>query len=221
MHASDFQAAIDAWARAIDASPSNYIYRRRIQQYGPRLDKPYPFYDWIAEARDALRKRGAVVPNLVVEPEGSELATPLRKRDLAEADDREPDAKHAIAVDELAIAVDSVVAPNPVHPGSSFRLYWKLRANEGVKLDSESGPPIAWLVLPHGITTTRRKRSANPLTPSCTTAERTIEYELLVSPVRSTLHLSGRIDAPRCVALPRQITRSACVRAPYERRRYA
>src|SRR5690606_28567918 len=54
----DFQAAVDAWSRALDIDPNNYIWRRRIQQFGPRLPKPYPFYDWIEEARAAIVARG-------------------------------------------------------------------------------------------------------------------------------------------------------------------
>ena len=37
----DFQAAIDAWCRALELDPNQYIWRRRIEQYGPRLTKPY------------------------------------------------------------------------------------------------------------------------------------------------------------------------------------
>src|SRR5262249_51755179 len=43
----DFQKALIAWQDALDLNADQYIWRRRIQQYGPRLDKPYPFYDWI------------------------------------------------------------------------------------------------------------------------------------------------------------------------------
>lgn len=42
---SDFFMAINHWAKALELDPNQYIWRRRIQQYGPRLDKPYPFYD--------------------------------------------------------------------------------------------------------------------------------------------------------------------------------
>ena len=54
----DFQAAIDTWGRALDLDPNQYIWRRRIQQYGPRLDKPYAFYDWIEAAEKDLHARG-------------------------------------------------------------------------------------------------------------------------------------------------------------------
>src|SRR5262249_21356811 len=47
----DFQAAIDAWNEALQLEPNRYIWRRRIQQYGPRLDQPYAFFDWVEQAR--------------------------------------------------------------------------------------------------------------------------------------------------------------------------
>lgn len=74
----DFQAAVDAWAAALAIDPNHYIYRRRIQQYGPRLDKPYPFYDWVGEARTAIRARGETPVELAAEPIGAELAAPAR-----------------------------------------------------------------------------------------------------------------------------------------------
>ena len=57
----DFQMAVEHWGKALDIDPNQYIWRRRIQQYGPRLDKPYSFYDWVGEARReimALAARG-------------------------------------------------------------------------------------------------------------------------------------------------------------------
>jgi tetratricopeptide (TPR) repeat protein len=56
--AEDFRRAVDHWARALDINPNQYIWRRRLQQYGPREEKPYPFYDWIDEARRDIRTRG-------------------------------------------------------------------------------------------------------------------------------------------------------------------
>ena len=44
---SDFQRAVGHWTYALSQDPNHYIWRRRIQQYGPRLTKPYPFYDWV------------------------------------------------------------------------------------------------------------------------------------------------------------------------------
>jgi len=74
----DFLAAIEAWQKGLASDPSQYIWRRRIQQYGPRLDKPYSFYDWVTEAQADLVKRGERVLPLVAAISGAERARPLR-----------------------------------------------------------------------------------------------------------------------------------------------
>ncbi len=56
--ANDFQHAIDCWRKALALNPGQYIWRRRIQQWGPRLDKPYPFFDWVNQACTEIQKRG-------------------------------------------------------------------------------------------------------------------------------------------------------------------
>ena len=54
----DFRRAVSHWSAALRREPNNYIWRRRIQQYGPRLAKPYSFYDWLPGARADVRERG-------------------------------------------------------------------------------------------------------------------------------------------------------------------
>ena len=49
-----------------------------MQQYGPRLDKPYAFYDWIDAARSELLARGETPIPLKVEPSGAEIAKPIK-----------------------------------------------------------------------------------------------------------------------------------------------
>lgn len=78
--ADDFQKAIECWHRALALNPSQYIWRRRIQQWGPRLDKPYPFFEWVEQAQAEIRERGEkpvalpvpVIPAAVPSGEGSE-----------------------------------------------------------------------------------------------------------------------------------------------------
>ncbi|NNF06460.1 MAG: hypothetical protein HKN21_06845, partial [Candidatus Eisenbacteria bacterium] len=65
---ADFAKAVHHWTRALEIDPNNYIFRRRLQQYGPRLDKPYPFYDWVIEAREEITERGEEPLALVTEP---------------------------------------------------------------------------------------------------------------------------------------------------------
>ena len=89
----DFQAAIDAWGRALELDPNQYIWRRRIEQYGPRLAKPYAFYDWIVQARAEISRRGETPIPLTVEPYGSELAGPVRDIRAEAAAPIEPDPK--------------------------------------------------------------------------------------------------------------------------------
>lgn len=68
---SDFRDAVTMWGLALDCDPNQYIWRRRIQQYGPRLDKPYPFYDWVPTAEAVIRKRGETPIVLPVRPGGA------------------------------------------------------------------------------------------------------------------------------------------------------
>ncbi|MFQ5677507.1 MAG: hypothetical protein ACE5G1_16580, partial [bacterium] len=75
----DFQAAVENWVKALEIDPNQYIWRRRIQQYGPRLDKPYPFYDWVPKARREIKERGERPVELLVEPGGAEYARPVRQ----------------------------------------------------------------------------------------------------------------------------------------------
>lgn len=72
----DFQRAVEEWSAAREIDPNQYIWRRRIQQYGPRLDKPYRFYDWVARARKGIAARGETPVPLAVEPAGAEIAHP-------------------------------------------------------------------------------------------------------------------------------------------------
>jgi tetratricopeptide (TPR) repeat protein len=74
----DFQSAVESWGRALALDPNQYIWRRRIEQYGPRLTKPYAFYDWVEQAKAEILRRGETPARLSVEPYGSELAGPLK-----------------------------------------------------------------------------------------------------------------------------------------------
>ena len=76
---SDFEQAVLNWDKALALDPNQYIFRRRIQQYGPRQTKPYPFYDWIPRATEEITKRGDEPLKLTVALSGAETARPLRR----------------------------------------------------------------------------------------------------------------------------------------------
>ncbi|MFQ5749116.1 MAG: hypothetical protein ACE5H3_06625 [Planctomycetota bacterium] len=158
--AGDFQQAVAAWTHALTLDPANYIWRRRIQQYGPRLEKPYPFYDWIAQARKDLRARGETPAPLVAEPIGSEIAHPARRFAAAQAGSApapvEPDPQGKLLRDEKGLVQpEIVIAPDPVQPGHSARIYVYLRPSRRLRahFDPEGGtvqlqlkPPKGWQV---------------------------------------------------------------------------
>lgn len=154
----DFQKAIEHWVRALDLDPNQYIFRRRIQQYGPRLDKPYPFYDWVPEARKAILARGETPVELRVEPGGAEFAAPVETfpNDGGPDNPVEPDPEGRIHRDETPlIRVETVVVPNVVAAGEAARVHVVLRPDERVKahwnnevsdLEFWVGPPLGWRV---------------------------------------------------------------------------
>src|SRR5207249_1815342 len=73
----DFERAVEQWSAALGSDPNQHIWRRRIQQSGPRLDKPYAFYDWVTTARKEIAERGEIPKSLSVEPAGAEIAHPF------------------------------------------------------------------------------------------------------------------------------------------------
>ena len=152
----DFQAAVDAWGRALALDPNQYIWRRRIEQYGPRLTKPYAFYDWIVQAREEITGRGETPVPLAVEPYGSELAGPIREVRAEAAAPVEPDPKGQIQRDaQRLIEVEAVVVPNRVLPGQAARVHLTFRpsaAHTG-HWNNESTPLRIWIVGADGWTT--------------------------------------------------------------------
>ena len=160
--AGDFQEAVRAWTRAIDLDPRNYIFRRRLQQYGPALDKPYPFYDWVGEARKAIRARGETPHALLAEPRGAELAAPAEELAAVGGGD-EPDPGGKLPRDaEGLIAIEAVVAPAPLAMGAPARIALSLRPSEtrDVHWNNETAPLQVWVELPEGWRSSHRLLTA-------------------------------------------------------------
>jgi tetratricopeptide (TPR) repeat protein len=144
----DFQAAIDAWGRALKLDPNQYIWRRRIEQYGPRLSKPYAFYDWVTQAKQEVARRGETPVSLKVEPYGSELASPVRDV-LAEASPAvEPDPKGQVHRDKQPlIEAEVAVVPARLYPGRAARVHITFRpsAARTGHWNNESTPLRVWV----------------------------------------------------------------------------
>lgn len=194
----DAQRAIEQWGYALAADPNQYIWRRRIQQYGPRLDKPYNFYFWVDEARKEIISRGETPVTLPTEPRGSEIAHPVRgiggkgqeekvggapvQNTICSSGNRS--TADRIQVDARGLVkIDTMVTPARVRPGHRVRVRSTFRVNpitlpwwnnEGDDLTVCFDPPDG-LSLGEGAFT-----FANP-PESETREDRVIEFELLVS----------------------------------------
>jgi len=177
----DFQAAVNEWSRALALNPNQYIWRRRIQQYGPRLDKPYPFYDWVAQARADIRARGEGPVALPVEPQGSEIAVPTRTLRSTTPTRTHPDP-HGLVYRDTGefITVEMVIVPAAVTPGGSARVHLLFRPNtqRQAHWNNEAEPLRVWLEPPEGWTAESEMLEV-PLVPNPVSHEpRTVEFEL-------------------------------------------
>lgn len=150
----DGQAAVAAWQRALDLDPAQYIWRRRIQQYGPRLDKPYDFYFWVEQARREITARGETPHTLRAEPRGSELAPPVQGAAGTPPSLLDPDPQAKLPADTASlIHIEHLVTPARVQPGKRVRIrvtfrprptdppWWNNRA-EGLQLAVKT--PKGW-----------------------------------------------------------------------------
>lgn len=181
---NDFQRAIDSWARNLDLDPNQYISRRRIQQYGPRLDKPYSFYDWVLTARQDLAARGEKPLPLAIEPGGAEFATPQKTFISRETTARDPDPRGRITRDDKLINIEATVAPAAVAPGGSVRVHLTMRPNAKMKAhwNNEAGESLVWVNAPNGWEVDNRSITATKAMRTLSTEARKIEFELRAPP---------------------------------------
>jgi hypothetical protein len=174
----DFQRASARWTRALELAPNNYIFRRRIQQYGPLPDKPYPFYDWIAQARSAIRERGGTPVELATEPVGSELAgrapEPLRR-----ADQEPPDPEGRILRDpgEL-VRLTPAAVPARIPAGGAARIHIDLRPTGTAHWNNAAGESVIWLRASAGCALDRRRVSLEGPRSEISSEARRVELDV-------------------------------------------
>jgi hypothetical protein len=178
----DFQAAVDAWGRALALDANQYIWRRRIEQYGPRLAKPYAFYDWVAEAKAEIKRRGEVPVPLALEPYGSEIASPVRDVLAEEKLPVEPDPNGRVDRD-IARLIDAevVVVPAQVQPGRAARVHLTFRPHAG-HWNNEAAPLRVWIAGTEGWTIATRLLEAPQGDPPESDEVRRLDFEVKASP---------------------------------------
>ncbi|MHC4203414.1 MAG: tetratricopeptide repeat protein, partial [Planctomycetota bacterium] len=155
---TDFQKAVDHWTKARQIEPNQYIWRRRIEQYGPRATKPYPFYDWVQTAANDIKARGEKPVELRVLPTGSEISDSDSSLGNDQIDVKPPDPQGRILRDHQRLILTEVtVIPPYIKPGGIVRVHVTLRPDEKQKAhwnnEAESlklwvDPPSGWKVLP-------------------------------------------------------------------------
>ena len=149
---ADFERAVERWGQAVAADPNQYIWRRRIQQYGPRLEKPYPFYDWVPTARAEIQARGEIPAELIAEPGGAEIARPIRSFDAALPEKGEPDPEgKTLRDDGKFVVAHATVVPHTIRPGRSARVHVEFRTlGENAHWNNEAGGMTLWIDPPDG-----------------------------------------------------------------------
>jgi hypothetical protein len=193
--ASDFRLAVENWALALYMNPNQYIWRRRIQQYGPRLDKPYPFYDWVSEARRQISERGEKPVELTVEPSGAEIAKPFGSFSNGGQTKAEPDPGGRIVRDQgQYIKVNHVVVKSTATDGWAARVHVRFSPNQFNKAhwNNEVGQLELWVSAPSGWETSSRFFTVPNPKKAVSLESRDIEFE-----IRSKeLPVSGKLTVP-------------------------
>jgi len=178
---ADFGRAVDYWGRALAVNPNQYIWRRRIQQYGPRLQKPYPFYDWVATAQKEIKERGEKPIALSAPPSGAEIASPSRRfpSPPAAAVPPDPDGKINRDAKSLVRCAASVV-PARVRAGGTGRLHLILKPSGGAHWNNEAEPTVVWIEAPEGWRLTKRLLKTGLPRKAESTEQRHLELEFKV-----------------------------------------
>jgi hypothetical protein len=156
----DFQVAVDYWSAALDVDPNQYIWMRRIQQFGPRLSKPYPFYDWVAKAAADISARGEKPVSLRVQLTDSERVGRGKWTQAEDGAAQNPDPKDRISRDKKGLIDMTVVAvPAVGRAGSDMRLHIQLkpRPKAGSRWNNESDPLRIWIHSTEGIGVARQR----------------------------------------------------------------
>lgn len=175
----DFKHAVTYWKKALLLDPSNYIARRRVQQYGPQLDKPYPFYNWIAQARQEITARGETPLPLLVEPRGAEITLPEKNLPKTKTPPH-PDPENKLPQDEQRLFNHIVVfVPHTDQKTEAYRVFVDMKPfHQGTKWNDEAGPTTLRPVAPPNWTVHPEVIEFTPVKGTPANANRSIEFEL-------------------------------------------
>lgn len=157
---TDFGKAVEQWRIALRGDANQYIWRRRIQQYGPRLDKPYPFYDWVEQAIADLKQRGEALDSVIelaVPLSGAEVAQPKKSSQtsgLTKDVPTSPDPEGKVTRDPgRLIRIDATVVPSSQARSHDIRLHLSMQPTGEAAWNNEVEPVQVWFEDTVGYTT--------------------------------------------------------------------
>lgn len=174
---TDFDQASRYWTKALASNPRQYIWRRRIEQYGPRLQKPYPFYDWVDTAIKEIQERGEQPVKLTVELTQSELAG--RSRPDFQPQDTKPQSTEEVARDRgQFVSIESTVVPGFARPGKPATVHLRM-VPAAAKWNNESTPLTVWIESDTAQLSSQLLTFENPNSAD-SRERRSLEFDLLV-----------------------------------------
>ncbi len=174
---ADFDMASKYWTMALDSNPGQYIWRRRIEQYGPRLQKPYPFYDWVGTAIKEIKERGETPIALTVDLTQSELAN--RSTPNYSNEDAKPESTEEVSRDGgTFILIESTMVPGYVEAEKPATIHMRL-VPKGAKWNNESTPLTVWIESEGAKLSKHLLTFDNPNQPD-SKENRSLEFDILV-----------------------------------------
>lgn len=187
----DFGIAADWWTRAREGNPNQYIWRRRIEQYGPRQIKPYPFYDWIENAVADISARGETPIELTVRLSGAELALPM-KQDLPATSAKNPDpsAKTEL-LDNGQVSFSKSLVPSRVKTGETVRVHLQFDPSKDIKWNNESTPMQVWINGSDQGTCSTQLMQVNNAKTAVSKESRVVEFDFQTKENSSDVELTG------------------------------
>lgn len=181
-NAEDFTRAAKSWTQALATNPNQYIWRRRIQQYGPRQSKPYPFYDWVEQANREITERGETPITLNAPLSGAEIAQPNRKFESSDGSPQNPDPAGKITLDDSQIVeVHATVVPQNVAPGKPVRVHLRFSPQNG-HWNNEADDMVVWIDKSGSGETSQTQLTFPNAKESSSDEPRTVEFEFKTNP---------------------------------------
>lgn len=178
----DFQAAVDAWRKAVQIKPDNAVFAARLRQYKPSLDKPHAYYDWVDTAMKEIITRGRTPVRLAAEPCSTERGLPAdesaKEKKAPVGDDagllQRPDEDNLVGVEQTVAhgAGDDAAAVVTVH------LTFRPDADRAVHWDDAKGGLSARVDPPEGCKLAQTSIKYAPLPETAPDGARTLSFDV-------------------------------------------